>query len=667
MSLAAAPNGSIWIGYRAAFGITHVIYNAGKAAFEHWDRSTGLFSDYSLFLGFDSAGRLWNGTDRGVDVASAQGGKLRWTHFSRSDGLVWDDTDSEGFHAEPGGAVWIGTSNGLSRYEPASTAPPAVTPKVVIVRSSLGHQQFDPSRRTIVSHRDRSLSIQYSALTFIRPAQILFRYRILGLSDEWRETHQREIDIPELNPGSYRLQIAARNQDGKWSHEPATAEFEILPPWWATVWFRVAGSISALALLVFAWRRRIIRHEAIRGQLEQAVAERTSQLAEQTARAERESRHKSEFLANISHELRTPMNGIIGMSNILLETRLDAGQNDHLSTLKFSAESLLTLLNDILDFSKVHAGHLEIAPVQFNLIDTVSGIVKMFALSASEKGLALDWSIAPGVRPFLLADDTRLRQVLVNLVGNALKFTLEGGVTLAVEETAESTPEKAMLHFIVADTGIGIPRDKLQTIFEPFRQADGSTSRRFGGTGLGLAISTKLIELLGGKIWLESMEGQGSIFHFTIACPVVTQVPAETPAAGRTLETPLPPMRILVVEDNKVNQKVARILLERAGHTVAIANNGREALEHVAATQFDAVLMDVQMPELDGMDATRLIRIREKASGAHLPIIAMTAHAMVGDEQRCLEAGMDAYVQKPIQPAKLFAAIRATALDPQPR
>ena len=666
MNLAAAPDGALWLGYRSAFGLTKVTYAGGQAAFEHWDRSTGLPSDYSLFLGFDSAGRLWNGTDRGVDVASQSGGRLQWTHFSRADGLVWEDTDSEGFHAEPGGAVWIGTSNGLSRYDPAPAPRPAAPPRVVIVRSSLGKQLFDPTRKTTVSNNDRALSVQYSALTFVRPSQTLFRYRIVGLSNDWRETRLRELDIPELNPGSYRLEIAARTYEGVWSAEPATAEFEILPPWWATLWFRVGGTIGALGLLAFTWRKRIVRHEAIRGKLEEAVAERTSQLAEQTARAERESRHKSEFLANISHELRTPMNGVIGMSNILLDSKLDAEQHDHLSTLKFSAESLLTLLNDILDFSKVHAGHLEITPAEFNLEETVSGVVKMFALRASERNLTLDWTIAPGVRPFLLSDDTRLRQILVNLVGNALKFTLEGGVRVSVEETAESTEDRAALRFTVADTGIGIPADKLQTIFEPFQQADGSTSRRFGGTGLGLAISTQLIDLLGGKIWVESVEGNGSVFHFTLTCPVVC-APRALPAADDPVAAPLPPMDILVVEDNKVNQKVARILLERAGHRVVIAQNGREALTHAATGSFDAVLMDVQMPELDGMDATRLIRRGELATGKHLPIIAMTAHAMVGDEQRCLDAGMDAYVQKPIQPAKLFATLRATALTHRAR
>ena len=389
---------------------------------------------------------------------------------------------------------------------------------------------------------------------------------------------------------------------------------------------------------------------------EQRIKERTEQLEEAVRRAQAANKAKSEFLANVSHELRTPMNGVIGMLDMALTNHTPLEQAEDLQTAQRCAYSLLALLNEILDLSKIEAGKMTLENIPFELRDTLNDCIKAQQPKALQNGVTLSSEVSPDVPRQIMGDPLRITQILSNLLSNAVKFTEHGSTVVRVDSECSGSGELS-LQIAVQDTGAGIPADKLPFIFDEFTQADGSVSRKYGGTGLGLAITRRLVEIQRGQIRVESQLGSGTTIYVTLPYELALEEDNTIRSPGALPEPRLNGLanlaRILIVEDNLVNQKVVTAVLRKRGYTIELANDGMEALSKLEKQgNFDLVLMDVQMPVLDGLEATR--RIRQQKRWHDLPIVAMTAHAMNGDRERCLDAGMNGYISKPVHPSHLL-------------
>ena len=789
----------------------------------------GLADDEITRALCDNEGNLWASTPNGIfrvdrqeldDVADGSTNPVHSIVFGPSDGMR--TTEATIPEQQPAGCVardgklWFATRKGVVVADPSHWKSHALPPVVIVESIQADGEKWSTEGDVVFGPGMRRLTIHYTHTSLAAGERVRFKYRLKGLDNDWVDAGSNRVaEYTHLPPGSYRFQVNASNDDGEWNELATGISLELKPYFYQTFWFYALSGLSLVLCIGGGYWLRVRRLHAREQYLARCVDERTHALQAEIAGhaqtvlalrqakdvAEEAARAKSTFLANMSHEIRTPLNGVCGMCELLLDTPLDSEQRDFARMMRESAQVLLRVINDILDFSKIEAGRLEFETVEFDVQDLIGNILKEQGVGADRKGLELTFHIAPEVPDLLVGDPVRLRQILTNLIGNAIKFTEQGEVIVRVEAGPElaagACQSEIELRYSVRDTGIGIPPEKQALIFGAFTQADSSTTRRYGGTGLGLAIASQLVVLMGGRLEVGSEAGQGTRFYFSVrlgrrssaegrparsidlkqrrvlivddnashrticaeilqswrmnptavaggqealdelrraadagapyalvlldsampeldgfavaaalvkspdlvgskimmlsstdraegvtrcrqlgidnylikpikrselleAVLLVSEGP--TKAAARTLAAATPwtappdirPLRIVLAEDNRINQQVAMRLLTKWGHSVTICNNGRDAVDAVTRGSCDVVLMDMQMPVVDGLTATAEIRALEGAPG-HVPIIALTAHAMSSDRERCLAAGMDAYLSKPIRANELAA------------
>ena len=665
-------NGALWVATQD--GLNQM--DRGRGTFTTYTRKDGLPDNAVQAILEDDQGSLWLATHNGLSQFLPQTRTFR--NYFESDGLpgnLLGPTGAEGSCRGPGGEMWFGSRNGLTSFHPDRISANPFVPPVVLTGFNLFNRPVQvgahsPLQKPIwatdsltLTHNQSIFTLEFAALSYMAPANNRYRYRLEGLEPEWNEvdSRQRLATYTSLPAGRYVFRVQASNNDALWNDTGANLAVTILPPWWATWWLRsLAGlSISGLAFAVYRSRVRSLRLGAAR--LEAQVSERTGEAMERTRElqiakdaAEAANRAKTIFLATMSHELRTPLNAILGFSSLLREGAVSEEQRHDLDIISRSGEHLLTLINEVLDVAKIEAGRGVLEITSCELTGMVRDVMDMMRGRAEAKNLALFLVQSPEFPRYVRIDGPKLRQVLINLLGNAIKYTERGSVTLRLDAARAQITGWLLLTFAVEDTGIGITGEDQACIFEAFVQVGKRTAQR--GTGLGLTISRQFVELMGGTIHVESTPGEGSRFYVKLPVERAEESEARAPRGDGAriigLEPGEPEYRILVIDDERENRLMLERLIEGAGFHVRVAENGAQGVELFQTWRPHFIWMDLRMPVMDGVMATRQIRALE--GGREVKIAAVTASVFDDQRSEVLAAGLDDFVGKPYWPSEIF-------------